>query len=119
MLRFLLQIIFTLALLIAVIIAALLTPSTDPITQLLLSGAILFLYFLGEGMFSEAENKKLKINRQLIMIYNTGKNHPDFFISSINLSLRNTCPKIFVIQKNYCNTFPLGRSSSALEQARN
>ena len=34
-------------LLIAVIIAALLTPSTDPITQLLLSGAIIFLYFLG------------------------------------------------------------------------
>jgi len=34
-------------LLIAVIIAALLTPSTDPITQLLLSGAIIVLYFLG------------------------------------------------------------------------
>jgi len=34
-------------LLIAVITAALLTPSTDPITQLLLSGAIIFLYFLG------------------------------------------------------------------------
>ena len=34
-------------LLVAVIIAALLTPSTDPITQLLLSGAIIFLYFLG------------------------------------------------------------------------
>lgn len=29
------------------IIGAILTPSTDPITQLLLSGAILFLYFLG------------------------------------------------------------------------
>nr|YP_009675031.1 twin-arginine translocase subunit TatC [Rhizochromulina marina]QDH81882.1 twin-arginine translocase subunit TatC [Rhizochromulina marina] len=36
--------------LIATIIGAILTPSTDPITQLLLSGAILFLYFLGAGI---------------------------------------------------------------------
>jgi sec-independent protein translocase protein TatC len=35
--------------LIAVIISAILTPSTDPITQLLLSGAIITLYFLGTG----------------------------------------------------------------------
>jgi sec-independent protein translocase protein TatC len=35
--------------LIAVIISAILTPSTDPITQLLLSGAIISLYFLGSG----------------------------------------------------------------------
>jgi sec-independent protein translocase protein TatC len=33
--------------LISVIISAILTPSTDPITQLLLSGAIIILYFLG------------------------------------------------------------------------
>jgi len=31
----------------ATVIGAILTPSTDPVTQLLLSGAILFLYFLG------------------------------------------------------------------------
>ena len=35
--------------LIAVIIGAVLTPSTDPITQILLSGAIIILYFLGAG----------------------------------------------------------------------
>jgi sec-independent protein translocase protein TatC len=35
--------------LLAVIIGAVLTPSTDPVTQLLLSGAILFLYLLGTG----------------------------------------------------------------------
>ena len=33
--------------LIATIIGAVLTPSTDPVTQLLLTGAILFLYFIG------------------------------------------------------------------------
>lgn len=36
--------------LIAVIIGAILTPSTDPITQILLSGAIVLLYFLGAGV---------------------------------------------------------------------
>jgi sec-independent protein translocase protein TatC len=36
--------------LIATIIGAVLTPSTDPITQLLLSGAIMFLYFVGAGI---------------------------------------------------------------------
>ena len=36
--------------LIAVIVGAVLTPSTDPITQLLLSSAILILYFLGAGI---------------------------------------------------------------------
>jgi len=35
--------------LVAVILSAVLTPSTDPITQLLLSGAIIALYFLGTG----------------------------------------------------------------------
>lgn len=35
--------------LIATIIGAVLTPSTDPITQLLLTSAILFLYFIGAG----------------------------------------------------------------------
>lgn len=34
----------------SVIIGAILTPSTDPITQLLLSGAIIILYFLGAGV---------------------------------------------------------------------
>jgi sec-independent protein translocase protein TatC len=34
---------------ISVIFGAILTPSTDPITQLLLSGAIIVLYFLGAG----------------------------------------------------------------------
>nr|WLD06063.1 Sec-independent protein translocase component TatC [Meringosphaera mediterranea] len=38
--------------LLAVIIGAVLTPSTDPVTQLLLSGAILFLYLLGTGAVS-------------------------------------------------------------------
>jgi len=33
--------------LIAVIVSAILTPSTDPITQILLSGAIITLYLLG------------------------------------------------------------------------
>lgn len=33
----------------SVIVGAVLTPSTDPITQLLLSGAIIILYFLGAG----------------------------------------------------------------------
>jgi sec-independent protein translocase protein TatC len=36
--------------LIAVIIGAVLTPSTDPVTQILLSGAIVALYFLGAGV---------------------------------------------------------------------
>ena len=36
--------------LVAVIIGAILTPSTDPITQILLSGAIVLLYFLGAGI---------------------------------------------------------------------
>lgn len=35
---------------IATIISAILTPSTDPITQLLLTGAILFLYLTGIGI---------------------------------------------------------------------
>ena len=35
--------------LIAVIVSAILTPSTDPITQILLSGAIITLYLLGTG----------------------------------------------------------------------
>jgi len=35
--------------LVAVITSAILTPSTDPITQLLLAGAIISLYFLGTG----------------------------------------------------------------------
>lgn len=34
----------------AVIIGAILTPSTDPITQILLSGAIIILYFFGAGI---------------------------------------------------------------------
>jgi sec-independent protein translocase protein TatC len=34
----------------SVIIGAILTPSTDPITQLLLSAAIIILYFLGAGV---------------------------------------------------------------------
>jgi sec-independent protein translocase protein TatC len=34
----------------AVILGAVLTPSTDPITQSLLAGAVLFLYFGGIGM---------------------------------------------------------------------
>merc|ERR1712070_353269 len=33
-----------------VIIGAILTPSTDPITQILLSGAIVVLYLLGSGI---------------------------------------------------------------------
>jgi sec-independent protein translocase protein TatC len=36
--------------LIATIIGAILTPSTDPITQLLLSGAIIFLYLIGASV---------------------------------------------------------------------
>jgi len=36
--------------LIATIIGAVLTPSTDPITQLLLSGAIMILYFIGASV---------------------------------------------------------------------
>lgn len=36
--------------LVATIIGAVLTPSTDPITQLLLSGAIIILYFTGTGI---------------------------------------------------------------------
>jgi sec-independent protein translocase protein TatC len=36
--------------LIATIIGAVLTPSTDPITQLLLSGAIMLLYLLGASI---------------------------------------------------------------------
>jgi sec-independent protein translocase protein TatC len=35
--------------LVSFIVGAILTPSTDPITQLLLSGAIIILYFLGAG----------------------------------------------------------------------
>jgi sec-independent protein translocase protein TatC len=34
----------------AVIIGAVLTPSTDPITQILLSGAIIILYLIGAGI---------------------------------------------------------------------
>ena len=34
----------------ATIIGAVLTPSTDPITQILLSGAIVLLYILGAGV---------------------------------------------------------------------
>jgi sec-independent protein translocase protein TatC len=36
--------------LLAVIFGAILTPSTDPITQILLSSAIIILYFLGAGI---------------------------------------------------------------------
>jgi sec-independent protein translocase protein TatC len=36
--------------LIATIIGAILTPSTDPITQILLSGAIVLLYVFGAGV---------------------------------------------------------------------
>ncbi|MFM7545231.1 MAG: twin-arginine translocase subunit TatC, partial [Synechococcales cyanobacterium] len=34
----------------AAILGAILTPSTDPLTQSLLGGAVLFLYFGGIGM---------------------------------------------------------------------
>lgn len=36
--------------LVATIVGAVLTPSTDPVTQLLLSGAIMILYFIGAGV---------------------------------------------------------------------
>lgn len=42
--------------LISTIIGAILTPSTDPLTQLLLSFAILFLYFSGLGILSLIKN---------------------------------------------------------------
>jgi len=42
--------------LISTIIGAVLTPSTDPLTQLLLSSAILFLYFSGLGILSLIKN---------------------------------------------------------------
>ena len=38
------------------IVGAILTPSTDPLTQLLLSGAILFLYFSGAGILLLIKN---------------------------------------------------------------
>jgi sec-independent protein translocase protein TatC len=38
------------------IIGAILTPSTDPLTQLLLSGAILTLYFSGAGILLLIKN---------------------------------------------------------------
>lgn len=40
----------------ATIISAILTPSTDPITQLLLTGAILFLYLTGAGIVKVLES---------------------------------------------------------------
>jgi sec-independent protein translocase protein TatC len=42
--------------LIATIIGAILTPSTDPITQLLLSGAIVLLYVFGAGILVILKN---------------------------------------------------------------
>jgi sec-independent protein translocase protein TatC len=42
--------------LISTIIGAILTPSTDPLTQLLLSLAILLLYFSGLGILSLIKN---------------------------------------------------------------
>jgi sec-independent protein translocase protein TatC len=42
--------------LISTIIGAVLTPSTDPLTQLLLSGAILLLYFSGVGILFLIKN---------------------------------------------------------------
>ena len=36
--------------LVATIIGAILTPSTDPVTQILLSGAIVLLYVFGAGV---------------------------------------------------------------------
>lgn len=42
--------------LVSVIISAILTPSTDPITQLLLSSAIIILYFLGAGVLILIQN---------------------------------------------------------------
>ena len=42
--------------LISTIIGAILTPSTDPLTQLLLSLAILFLYFSGIGILFLMKN---------------------------------------------------------------
>ena len=42
--------------LISTIIGAILTPSTDPLTQLLLSGAILLLYFSGVGLLFLIKN---------------------------------------------------------------
>lgn len=41
---------------ISTIIGAILTPSTDPLTQLLLTSAILFLYFSGLGILSLIKN---------------------------------------------------------------
>jgi len=42
--------------LVSTIIAAILTPSTDPLTQLLLSAAILLLYFSGVGILFLIKN---------------------------------------------------------------
>jgi len=42
--------------LISTIIGAILTPSTDPLTQLLLSCAILLLYFSGVGLLFLIKN---------------------------------------------------------------
>jgi sec-independent protein translocase protein TatC len=42
--------------LISTIVGAILTPSTDPLTQLLLSLAILLLYFSGIGILSLIKN---------------------------------------------------------------
>jgi sec-independent protein translocase protein TatC len=42
--------------LISTILGAILTPSTDPFTQLLLSSAILMLYFLGLGILFLLKN---------------------------------------------------------------
>ena len=42
--------------LLATILGAILTPSTDPITQLFLSFAILFLYFVGVGILFLIKN---------------------------------------------------------------
>jgi len=48
----------------AVIMGAILTPSTDPVTQILFSGAILFLYCLGLALilFYYAYYKKKRIS---------------------------------------------------------
>lgn len=42
--------------LISTILGAILTPSTDPLTQMLLSGAILLLYFIGVGVLFLLKN---------------------------------------------------------------
>ena len=53
--------------LISTIIGAVLTPSTDPLTQLLLSFAILLLYFSGVGILFLIKNYKMT-QEQLIKI---------------------------------------------------